>query len=139
QNTYSSIYQLYQNIYQDQFTPALESQLKLAEKSITSLIDEVLMQGEAERLQIDVSSKELVESIAQIQAFQENGVFSKDRYLEVLAYQRMNSDEFEAMQHNELVISPWKLILLSSRKCFASRKWLPCVICNSNHNATLKM
>ena len=105
QNTYSSIYQLYQNIYQDQFTPALESQLKLAEKSITSLIDEVLMQGEAERLQIDVSSKELVESIAQIQAFQENGVFSKDRYLEVLAYQRMNSDEFEAMQHNELVIS----------------------------------
>ncbi|RLB64053.1 MAG: peptidylprolyl isomerase, partial [Deltaproteobacteria bacterium] len=60
QNTYSSIYQLYQNIYQDQFTPALESQLKLAEKSITSLIDEVLMQGEAERLQIDVSSKELV-------------------------------------------------------------------------------
>ncbi len=105
QNTYSNLYQLYQNIYQDQFTPALERQLKLAEKSINSMIDQALLQEEAERLLVDVSGKELVESIAKIQAFQENGVFNKDRYLQVLAYQRMNSDEFEAMQRNELIIN----------------------------------
>ncbi len=105
QSTYSNLYQLYQNIYQDQFTPALEKQLKLAEKSINSLIDQALLQDEAERLQIDVSGKELVEAIARIPAFQENGVFSKDRYLQVLAYQRMNSDEFEAMQRSELIIN----------------------------------
>ncbi len=103
QNTYSNLYQLYQNIYQDQFTPALEKQLKLAEKSINSLIDQALLQDEAERLQIDVSGKELIEAIAQIPAFQENGVFNKERYLQVLAYQRMNSDEFEAMQRSELI------------------------------------
>jgi len=105
QSTYSNLYQLYQNIYQDQFTPALEKQLKLAEKSINSLIDQLLLRNEAERLQIEVTGKELVESIAQIPAFQENGVFNKERYLQVLAYQRMNSDEFEALQRNELIVN----------------------------------
>jgi peptidyl-prolyl cis-trans isomerase D len=105
QNTYSNLYQLYQNIYQDQFNPALEKQLKLAEKSINSLIDQTLLREEAERLQIDVNGKELIESIAQIPAFQDNGVFNKERYLQVLAYQRMNSDEFEAMQRSELIVN----------------------------------
>jgi len=105
QNSYSNLYQLYQNIYQDQFNPALEKQLKLAEKSINSLIDQTLLRNEAERLQIDVNGKELIESIAQIPAFQDNGVFNKERYLQVLAYQRMNSDEFEAMQRNELIVN----------------------------------
>jgi len=105
QNTYSNLYQLYQNIYQDQFNPALEKQLKLAEKSINSMIDQVLLQEEAERLQLDVTGKELVESIAQVPAFQDNGVFNKERYLQVLAYQRMNSDEFEALQRNELIVN----------------------------------
>ncbi len=103
QSTYSNLYQLYQSIYQDQFTPALEKQLKLAEKSINSMIDQALLQDEAERLQLDVSNKELVDAIAQIPAFQENGVFNKERYLQVLAYQRLDSDGFEALQRNELV------------------------------------
>ena len=105
QSTYSNLYQLYQSIYQDQFNPALEKQLKLAEKSINSMIDQTLLMDEAERLNIDVSGKELVEAIAQIPAFQENGTFNKERYLQVLAYQRMNSDEFEALQRSELTIN----------------------------------
>ena len=105
QSTYGNLYQLYQSIYQDQFTPALEKQLKLAEKSINSMIDQALMQEEAERLQIDASGKELIEAIAQIPAFQENGVFNKNRYLEVLAYQRMTSDEFETLQRSELIVN----------------------------------
>ena len=103
QTTYSNLYQVYQNIYQDQFTPALEKQLKLAEKTLDSLIDQVLLQDEAERQQIEISGKELVDAIANIPAFQENGVFSKDRYLQVLAYQRLSSDQFEAMQRSELI------------------------------------
>lgn len=102
QTTYSNLYQLYQSIYQDQFTPALEKQLKLAEKSINSLIDQVLLQEEAERLNLEVTDKDVVEAIAKVPAFQENGVFNKERYLQVLAYQRMSSEEFEALQRGEL-------------------------------------
>ncbi len=104
QSAYSNLYQIYQNIYQDQFTPALEKQLKLAEKSINSLIDQALMQDEAERLQLAVSRQELIDAIAKVETFQENGVFNKGRYLQVLAYQRMNSDEYEALKRNELLL-----------------------------------
>ena len=105
QTTYSSLYQLYQSIYQDQFTPALEKQLKLVEKTMDSLIDQVLLRSEAERLQVNVTEKEVVDAIAQVPAFQQNGIFNKDLYLQVLAYQRMTSDEFEALQRNELIIN----------------------------------
>ena len=105
QQTYGNLYQLYQNIYQDQFNPALEKQLKLAEKSINSLIDQALLHDEAERLGLEVNGKELVDAIAGIQAFQVNGVFNKERYLQVLAYQRINSDQFEALQRNELLVN----------------------------------
>ena len=54
QSAYSNLYQIYQNIYQDQFTPALEKELKLAEKAINGLVDQALMQDEAERLQLVV-------------------------------------------------------------------------------------
>lgn len=104
QAVYSNFYQLYQNIYQDQFTPALEKQLKLADKAINGLIDQALLRAEAAKMGIEVSKQELVDSIAQIQAFQDNGSFSRDRYLQVLAYQRLSADQFEAMQRAELLV-----------------------------------
>lgn len=104
QNAYSNLYQLYQNIYQDQFTPALEKELKLVEKAINGLVDQALMQEEAERLQIKVTQKELVDAIAQVEVFQVNGIFNKERYLQVLAYQRISSDEFEAIKRNEILL-----------------------------------
>lgn len=104
QTTYSNLYQLYQNIYQDQFNPALEKQLQLADKAINTLIDQALLRDEAERLGITVSQQEIVAAIAQIQAFHQDGRFSKDRYLQVLAYQRLSPDQFEEMQRTELLI-----------------------------------
>ncbi|MEJ2470746.1 MAG: SurA N-terminal domain-containing protein [Desulfuromonadales bacterium] len=104
QMAYSNLYQLYQSIYQDQFNPELEKQLQLAEKAINSLIDQALMEEEAERLGLTVTHQELVDAIAQEEAFQVNGVFNKQRYLQVLAYQRMSSDAYEALKHNELLL-----------------------------------
>ncbi len=103
QTAYSNLYQLYQNIYQEQFSPALERQLKLVEKAADGLIDQALLLEEAERLGLSVSQQELIDSIAAIQAFQQNGSFSKERYLQVLAYQRLSADEFESMQRRDLL------------------------------------
>ncbi len=103
QAAYSNLYQLYRNIYQEQFSPALERQLRLAEKAANGLIDQALLLEEAERLGLSVSKEELVNAIAAIQAFQEEGRFNKDRYLQVLAYQRLSADEFESMQRRDLL------------------------------------
>jgi len=103
QRAYSNLYRLYQNVYQDKFTPALEKQLNLRQKALDSLVDEELLLQEADRLGIKISDSELVESISKEPAFQANGTFDKKRYLDVLAYQRLTPDQFEAGQRRSLL------------------------------------
>ena len=104
QAAYSNLYQLYQNIYREQFTPTLESQLKLVQKSLDGVINQTLMLEEARRQGLDVSKQELVDAIAKIPAFQQNGAFSKERYLQVLAGQRLSAEEFEELQRRDLLV-----------------------------------
>lgn len=104
QRVYGNLYRLYQNIYREQFTPALEKQLRLKQQAVDSLIEEALLLEEAKRQGLEVSRQELVESIARIPAFQENGAFSKERYLQVLAYQRLTADDFETLQRRQLLV-----------------------------------
>ena len=49
QSAYGNIYQLYQNVYQEQFTPTLERQLKLVQKALDGLINQTLLLEEAKR------------------------------------------------------------------------------------------
>lgn len=104
QQGYSNLYRVYQNIYRDQFTPAMERQLNLRQQALDQLIDQTLLLEEAERFGLSVSEQELVNAIAREPAFQENGVFSKSRYLQALNYQRMTPDQFEVMQRQSLLI-----------------------------------
>jgi len=103
QSTYSNLYNLYQNIYQGSFNKELEKQLKLPEQALRQLVSETLLIQEADRLGLSVSKQELVDSIAQFDAFKDNGVFNRDRYLQVLSYQRMTPEQFEAAQQRQLL------------------------------------
>jgi peptidyl-prolyl cis-trans isomerase D len=104
QAAYSNLYQLYQNIYQEQFTPSLERQLKLVQKSLDGVINQTLLLDEAKRQGLSVSKQELIDAIAKIPAFQQDGLFSKERYLQVLAAQRLTSEEFEELQRRDLLV-----------------------------------
>ena len=104
QSAYRNLYQLYQNIYREKFTPELENQLNLRRQALEQLVDQALLLQEADRRDIEVGKDELVKSIAEIPAFQENGSFSKQRYLQVLNYQRLTPDDFEAMQRRQLLV-----------------------------------
>jgi peptidyl-prolyl cis-trans isomerase D len=104
QSAYSNLYNLYQNIYRDQFTPAMEKQLGLRQQALDSLVDQTLLLQEADRRGLKVGDKELVDAIAAIPTFQENGTFSKNRYLQVLSFQRLTPDSFETMQRRQLLV-----------------------------------
>ena len=104
QAAYGNLYQLYQNIYQEQFTPTLERQLKLAQKAVDGLINQTLMLEEAKRQGLEIGKQELIDAIAKVPAFQQNGAFSKDRYLQVLGAQRLTTEEFEEMQRRDLLV-----------------------------------
>ena len=104
QRSYENIYRMYQNLYGEAFTPAIEKTLNLRKVSLDSLIDQTLLLQEAERLQLKVSKQEIVEAIAKISVFQVNGAFNRDQYVQVLRAQRLTPDQFEAMQEHELLV-----------------------------------
>lgn len=103
QNAYSNLYNLYQNIYQDRFNAALEKELNLPQQALQQLIEEQLLVQQADELGLSVERSELVASIAQFDAFQVNGEFNRQRYLEVLNYQRLTPEQFEAGQRRQLL------------------------------------
>ena len=103
QSSYSNLYNLYQSIYQGNFDAAAEKQLNLPKQAMQQLVYETLLVQEAGRRDLEVSTNELVESIAQYDAFQENGAFNRTRYLQVLNYQRMTPEQFESAQKRQLL------------------------------------
>ncbi|WP_321372320.1 SurA N-terminal domain-containing protein [uncultured Desulfuromusa sp.] len=103
QSSYSNLYNLYQNIYQGNFDAALEKQLNLPQQALQQLIEETLLIQQADELNLSVSQDELIKSIAQYDAFKIDGQFNRDRYIEVLNYQRMNPEQFETMQKRQLL------------------------------------
>ena len=102
-SAHSNLYNLYRSLYGQAFTPELERQLGLTRQAINMLIDQALLRQHAGTLGVRVSRDDLVASISEIEAFQQEGQFSKQRYLEVLAYQRMTPEQFEALQENQLL------------------------------------
>ncbi len=103
QTSYSNLYNLYQNIYQGNFDAKIEKQLNLPKQAIQQLIAEALLIQQADQLNLSVSKEELVTSIANYEAFQLDGTFNRDRYLEVLNYQRMKPEQFEEIQRRQLL------------------------------------
>ena len=103
QSSYNNLYNLYQSIYQGKFNDEVEKQLNLPKQALQQLIHEQLLVQEADRLNLDISKQELVRAIAQYDAFQENGTFNRDRYLQVLNYQRMSPEQFEAAQYRQML------------------------------------
>lgn len=103
QNVYSNLYSLYQSIYQNAFDANLERQLNLPRQALQQLIEEQLLVQLAGKLNLKVSKQELINSIAGYDAFQVNGQFNRDRYVEVLSYQRISPEQFEEAQRRELL------------------------------------
>lgn len=104
QFAYGNLYRLYQNVYRDQFTPEMEKQLRLRQQALDSLVEQALLLQEGKVLGLKVTDKELIDSIAKIPAFQKDGSFNRDLYLQVLRGQRLTADEFETLQKRDLLV-----------------------------------
>jgi peptidyl-prolyl cis-trans isomerase D len=120
QQVYVNLYRTYQNIYGDQFTPALEKKLQIERQALNRLIEDALLVQEGERLGVTVSEEQLVESIATFPVFQTDGKFDKEKYLRILASQRMTPELFEKIQMERLIIMETQKRLSDDVKVSAS-------------------
>lgn len=109
QRSYENLYRMYQNLYGEAFTPAIEKTLDLRKVALDSLIDQTLLLQAAEQMQVKVSKEETVAAIAKIPAFQRDGAFNREQYLQVLRAQRLSPEQFEEMQQRELLVEKARL------------------------------
>ena len=93
----------YRRAYQQDITPEMAERLGLTQQVINDLIQEALVLQQAKREGITVSDEELRLRIQSIPAFQDDGRFSRERYLGQLKQVRLEPSEFEAEVRREML------------------------------------
>src|SRR5262245_65427821 len=93
----------YRRAYQQNITPEMADRLGLTQQVINDLIQEALVLQQAKREGITVSDDELRLRIQSIPAFQEDGRFSRERYLTQLRQVRIEPSEFENEVRREML------------------------------------
>ncbi len=102
--TYSNLYSRYNEIFQGKFDEEQAKKMGLLKQAFDSLASQAQLLNLAKEFGITVSEKELAEYIASMQAFKENGVFSKKVYKTYLQNRRIKSSTFEDILKDELTI-----------------------------------
>ncbi len=100
---YSRYMELYRQMYKDRMTPEMAERLGITQQVINELVQDALIVQQARREGVTVSDEELRARIQQVRAFQEDGRFSRERYLAVLRQVRIDPADFEADQRRDLV------------------------------------
>jgi peptidyl-prolyl cis-trans isomerase D len=108
QTAYDNLRRLYLGMYGERFTPEIEKQLQLERQALDALIEQTLLLQEARRRGLKVGKQELIAAIAENPYFQDAGVFSKAKYLRMLAAQRMTADRFEEEMGRQLLLNKVK-------------------------------
>ena len=99
----ANMVQAYERMSKQPMTPELAERLGLDQQVIGDLVaDAVIVQGAA-REGIRVPDDELRARIQEMREFQEDGRFSRDRYLRILRQVRLEPAEFESEMRRQLV------------------------------------
>ncbi len=70
-----------------------------------NLVNQTVLLAKAEEMGIRVSDEEVQALIAYQPAFQRDGVFDPKRYEQLLRYQKMSPEEFEALQEKKALMA----------------------------------
>jgi peptidyl-prolyl cis-trans isomerase D len=101
----------------DQGIKVSEEKSKEIKKDIlNALIDRTLQLDYAKKLGISATDEEAAQSIASIQAFNDKGVFQKERYIAYLNNQRIRPDDFENEQKDTIVLAKLRNMFYSGIK-----------------------
>jgi len=111
QRAHENLKNAYREMYKERLTPELLEQLNLQEQALDQLIDARLLAAEASRVGFTVTDDEVRQEIAGVEAFQEHGSFSQERYLRILRYLRLSPNEFEEEQRSQLLIKKLQTLL----------------------------
>ena len=104
QMEYRNLYNRYNQLFHGQFDQAKAKEMKLEDQVINSMIVKALILNLAKDFGIVVSDEELALYIAQIPAFQNNGVFDKKVYKNFLKNSGLKLQTFEKSLRDDLIV-----------------------------------
>jgi len=108
------------NIYGASFDPRAIDQNMLRQQALSRLIEQTLLLQEARKEKLAISDEQIKKAVASMPAFQENGVFSYERYKALLANNSYTPAEFEEAIKNASIIQQ----LVAPYLAFTPPSWL---------------
>lgn len=90
--------QMLANQMGENFDPALLDSLGIKQAIVDGLVDELILRQYTQDMNYRISDDQLMALIQSVPVFQEEGLFDQDRYLGVLAANRLTPQEFELSQ-----------------------------------------
>lgn len=103
-SAYSNLVELYSRITGQRLNQEQAKKMGIEKRALQQIIDQKTMLQEAGRRGYKVSDEELAAAIQQQSAFQENGAFSRDRYMQLIANAGLSAEQFEEMKRQELLM-----------------------------------
>ncbi len=104
QKAYSRLYSQYSQALQGNFDEEKAKQYGLKQQALQSLLQQALILNLASSYDLLTTNDELIKALEAQKAFQENGVFNKEVYKQVLAQNRLTPTEYETELKKELLI-----------------------------------
>lgn len=104
QKTYSSLYARYNQMFQGNFDEEKAKQFGLQKQALEQLIQKSLIINLAKSYDLEISDKELVDTLKTQSYFFKDGTFDKETYKQVLSQNRLSTKEYEADLKKDLLI-----------------------------------
>jgi peptidyl-prolyl cis-trans isomerase D len=113
---YNNLLERYRQQYGEQLNEEFIEMLQVRKQALDSLVNQKLMELEAEKLNFRVSDQELADYIRNVEAFQSDGVFDGKRYREILGRIRTTPEQFEQEQRISLLIQKLRNFIVGNVK-----------------------
>ncbi|MBE0665521.1 MAG: SurA N-terminal domain-containing protein, partial [Candidatus Aminicenantes bacterium] len=108
--------EMYSKQFKNSLTRQMINQFGIAEQVLQGMVSGLIIQGEAEKLNLDISESELQDAIRAYPAFQNEGKFiGSDEYERLLAYNQMTVRDFENGLKKDLLGDKLKELVTAGR------------------------
>ena len=97
-------------------TPEILKKMDLKRQAYNDLLNRQIIIAKAEDLKIQVSDEELRNMLMSVPALQTNGVFDERKYQQILRYNKLSAEDFEALQKAELIANKIETIVCEGIK-----------------------
>jgi len=114
QQIYKSIVDQYRAQFGKEINEEMLKALNIKQQALDALINQKIMLAEADKLNIEISAKELQDALLSFGAFQKDGVFNMDQYKAVLSRESLTPESFERLQRISMREGKLSSVLMST-------------------------